>query len=461
MNADDDRPVGAVASHGRRETATGAPTVPSRPVHRGIRLRALAAAPQAGAASLVVLLMMLGASLLLAAWSQRHVLTELRIAGNQVRRAAAFEAAEAGLAWAQAMLNQPAAIGADCRPSTASGGESFRTRHLAPPDEAGWLRPRPRTPAGTPRPRQMLCARGGSGWRCACPGADAATLTVAGDETEPSYLVEFAPAAAPGAIDVVATGCNHLARPCLPGAADRADAVVRLRVTLALLPALRTPPAAALTTRGDIDAGASSLGLYNADAASGGLAGHAGGRITGALRLRTAPGATRAAALLGGDEALAGLDATAFFARHFGVDPTQWALQPGVQTLSCPGTSCSAALRALAEGGADGVRVAMPGDQRLDGPVQIGRAERPVVLVVEGTLTLSGAVEFHGLVHARQLRWDDAGPGSGALLHGAALVEQDYGGNGAPDLVRSASVLRRLQQRDGSWVRVPGSWRDF
>lgn len=433
-----------------------------RPARGGARLPSRArGAPQAGAASLVVLLMMLGASLLLAAWSQRHVLTELRIAGNQVRRAAAFEAAEAGLAWAQAMLNQPAAIGADCRPSAVGGGESFRTRYLAPPDEAGWVRPRPRTPTGAPRSRQMLCARGASGWRCACPGADAAALTAAGDETEPSHLVEFAPAAAPGAIDVIATGCNHLARPCLPGAAQRADASVRLRVSLALLPALRTPPAAALTTRGDIDASAAPLGLHNADAASGGLAGHAGGRITGALRVQTAPGGSREAALLGGDEALASLDATAFFARHFGIDRTQWALQPGVQTLSCPGTSCGTALRAVAEGGADGVRVAMSGDMRLDGPVQIGSAERPVVLVVDGTLTLSGAVEIHGLVHARQLRWDDAAPGSGALLHGAALVEEDYGGHGAPDFVRSASVLRRLQQHEGSWVRVPGSWRDF
>ena len=449
--------------HGRRwRWVAPVPVGRSRPAHGGGRRASPArGARQTGAASLVVLMMMLGASLLVAAWSQRHVLTELRIAGNQVRRAAAFEAAEAGLAWAQAMLNQPAAIGADCRSSAASGSESFRTRYLAPPDEAGRHLPRPRAPTGTPRSRQMLCARGTSGWRCACPGADAASLTAAGDETEPSYLVEFAPADAPGAIDVVSTGCNHLARPCLSGAADRADASVRLRVTLALLPAVRTPPAAALTTRGDIDAGAAALGLHNADAGSGGLAGHAGGRIAGALRVRTVPGGSGAAALLGGDEALAGLDATAFFARHFGIAQAQWALQPGVQTLSCPGVSCSGALRALAEAGADGARVAVPGDLQLDGPVQIGSAERPVVLVVDGTLTLSGAVEFHGLVHARQLRWDDAAPGSGALLHGAALVEQDYGGNGAPDLVRSAAVLRRLQQRDGSWVRVPGSWRDF
>ena len=167
-----------------------------------------------------------------------------------------------------------------------------------------------------------------------------------------------------------------------------------------------TPPAAALTTRGDIDAGAAALGLHNADAASGGLAAHAGGRITGPLRVQTAPGAPRDAALVGGDEALAGLDATAFFTRHFGIDRAQWALQPGVQSLPCPDGNCTAALRSAVENGTEVVRIAIPGNLRLDGPVQIGRAERPVMLVVDGTLTLNGAVELHGLVHARRMQWD-------------------------------------------------------
>ena len=415
----------------------------------------------AGAASLVVLLVMFGASLLLAAWSQRHVLTELRIAGNQVRRAAAFEAAEAGLAWTQAMLNQPAAVGADCRPAAPGATESFRARYLAPPDDTGHHRPRPRSPIGAPLPRQMLCARGPSGWQCHCPGADAASLSVDGDEAAPSYLITFEPAAAPGAVDVLAIGCNHLASPCLPGGTERADAVVRLRLTLALLPAVLTPPAAALTTRGDIDAGAAALGLHNADAASGGFAAHAGGRITGPLRVQTAPGAPRDAALVGGDEALAGLDATAFFTRHFGIDRAQWALQPGVQSLPCPDGNCTAALRSAVENGTEVVRIAIPGNLRLDGPVQIGRAERPVMLVVDGTLTLNGAVELHGLVHARRMQWDGVAPAGGGLIHGAVLLDEGYTGNGAPDLVRGAALMRLLQQRAGSWVKVPGSWRDF
>lgn len=419
-------------------------------------------ARQAGAASLVVLLMLLGASLLLAAWSQRHVMTELRIAGNQVRRAAAFEAAEAGLAWAQAMLNQAAAVGADCRPAAAAGStETFRARYLDPPDETGRHPPRPRSPIGTPLPRQMLCAHGASSWRCDCPGAHAASLGTVGDEASPSYLIEFATAGTPGAIDVIATGCNHLARPCLPGASDRADAVVRLRVTLALLPAVLTPPAAALTARGDIDASAAALGVHNADAASGGLAAHAGGRITGSLRVQTAPGAPRAAALLGGDTPLASLDPTAFFARHFGIDRAQWALQPGVHTLACPEGACNNALRTAVDSAAEVARIAVPGDLRLDGPVQIGQPQRPVVLVVDGALVLSGAVELHGLVHARRMAWDDVAVGNGGLLHGAVLLDDGYAGNGAPDLVRGAALLRLLQQRAGTWVRVPGSWRDF
>lgn len=417
---------------------------------------------QAGAASLVVLMLLLGASVLLAAWSQRHVSTELRMAHNQWHRALAFEAAESGLAWAQAMLNQGRTIDSACQAGSAAATQRFAERYLGPPDRAGQWAPRSR-PAGTGTAAlQVLCAQTATGLSCHCPADAAPTLTTSGGEMAPSFLVGLAGSATAGAVDLVATGCNHLAFPCLPGTGPRAEAVVRLRLTLAHLPALATPPGAALTARGDIDAGGAALGLHNADARSGGLAAQAGGRIAGsALRTQTVPGASAATALLGGDEALAATGSGSFFVRHFGIARDQWALLPGVQTLDCATINCPAALRAAVDATTDVARIAVKGDLHLDGPMQLGRADRPIVLVVNGGLLLRGPVELHGLVHATHMRWDAVAPEGGGLLRGAVLLDEGYAGDGAPDLVYDASVMHRLQRLAGTWVRVPGSWRDF
>jgi hypothetical protein len=399
--------------------------------------------------------------LLAAALGHRHVLTELRITANQVHAGVAFEAAEAGLSWAQARLNSPLAIGDDCEPSGAAGADGFRERYLQTRAD-GRIDPRLRGAPGSPQPRQALCLREGDGWRCHCPTESAPSLAAPADpRPRPAFLVEWQAVERPGVVQVSATGCSHLASPCLPGAAERADASARLRVGLALLPALATPPAAVLTVQGQIDAGTAALGLHNADALSGGLAAHAGGRLLGTrLRLSTAPGAPVAAATLASDESLATTSAAAFFARHFGTDPDAWRRQPGVRTVDCRGGDCGDALRSALEGATDTVRIAVAGDLALSGRQRVGSATAPVVLVVEGTLRLQGPVQLHGLVHARGLRWDAADEGDGALLRGAVLLSGDYGGDASADLVYDVGLMRRLAGRSGSWVRVPGSWRD-
>lgn len=408
----------------------------------------------------MVLLLLLGASLLVAAWSQRHVITELRIAANQVRRVVAFEAAEAGLAWAQAMLDNGQALGNDCRP-TGTSGSSFRARYLAPPDAAGRMLPRTRSAGSSRLPLQLACVRQAGGWSCSCPGSTAPTLTSSSDAAAPAFLVEFGAATGSGTVDLMATGCSHLARPCLPGATERADASLRLRVTLAQLPVLATPPGATLTARGEIDAGSAALGLHNADARSGGLVAQAGGRIGGtALRIQTVPGAPPAAAILAGDAALAATTPSEFFVRHFGVDLVQWPSLPGVTPVACAG-DCGASLMEALASQAEPARIAVRGDVRLAGSVQLGSPERPVVLVIDGALNLSGPVRLHGLVYATRLQWDDLAPDAGGLIHGAVLLDEGYRGQGAPDLVYDADLVRRLQREAGSWVRVPGSWRDF
>lgn len=414
-----------------------------------------------GLATLATLMLLLMASLLAAAWAQRNALNEVRTAANQAHASRAFEAAETGLAWAQAMLNGNEALGPDCRPATGAGATSFRARYLMPMDASGHVVPRTAGPAAAGL--RIACLRDAGGWQCACPDDGSAPALPASDAgITPMFEVRFVAGSASGTIDVLALGCSHVGKPCVADAASRADANARLRLSLAFLPGLVAPPPATLTAVGDITAAAAaSPGLYNADAGSGGLAVLAGGAIDGAaIRIGSTPGAAAGTARVAHDASLAALSADQLFARHVGLERQPWKSLPGVRRLPCT-SDCSASLAAIAASGIDVARVAVDGDLALDGSVTIGTREHPVVLLVDGDLLLRGPVRLHALVFARHLRWDAVAAGAGALLHGAAVLSGGYAGDGSADLVYDSALMQRLQRRTGSWLRIPGSWRDF
>ena len=86
---------------------------------------------QRGAAALGVTMLLLFVLALVVAMAHRNLLFEQRSSANQLRSTRAFEAAEAGLEWAQALLNRPGAIGADCESDSAEPGDtSLRDRML-------------------------------------------------------------------------------------------------------------------------------------------------------------------------------------------------------------------------------------------------------------------------------------------------------------------------------------------
>ncbi len=411
-----------------------------------------------GFATLATLLLLLMSALLAAAWAQRSALNEIRSAGNQLHEASAFEAAEAGLEWTQAMLNTSHAVGADCRPSGAADAAAFRSRHLLAADAAGHIRPRPADPGG-PSSR-IACVRDNGDWSCSCSAAGSATPSTRDSGHAPMFVIELAAGARPGSLQVSVVGCSHAARPCSTASQTRADASVRLRTTLALLPALLAPPPATLTAVGSIAAGAAALGLHNADALSAGIAAHAGDSVDGsALRISSTPGASTAAAVLSGDGTLASLTPGQLFGRLFGVDFAQWKYQPGVRRLPCT-SDCSGQLLELLQTNADVARVAIEGNLRIERSVQIGSRDKPVVLAIDGDLLLDGPLQIHGLVIARQMRWNGVALDGGGLLHGAVVLSGGYSGDGAADLVYDPLLMRRLKRDAGTWVRLPGSWRD-
>ena len=437
----------------RSRAALRARRAPLRAHRHLARLRAR----QRGVAALFVTAMLGFAMVLAVALAQRNVVVEEQRSANELRAARAFAAADAGLEWALARINDPSRIGDDCRPSSDAAARPFRVRMLRIAVPGGDLTALTWNDAGVPTPWQAACVRGAAGgWSCSCPADRRPTLAVADDGAVSAFVVELAPSTRAHVIRVIATGCTRpiAAGSCGDDASHEAEA--RLEAEWALLPALRSPPAAALTARGDVDVGAAPLGVQRDQASA--LALHAGGRIAAsALRIDVPPGGSRGGALVAGDALLHALSADRFFARYFGIGAAAWAAQPAARRVACA-DDCS---RSLAQAAAAGARLlAIDGDATISGPLALGSADDPIVLVATGALHLSGDVAIHGVVHAATLDWSDAVTGA-AFVRGATLVGGDVGGNAGADLRRDADVLTRLTAASGSFVRVDGSWKDF
>ncbi|HEV7912322.1 MAG TPA: pilus assembly PilX N-terminal domain-containing protein, partial [Albitalea sp.] len=385
---------------------------------------------QHGAAALVVTLVLFFVMTLVAGHAHRNHVFEQRASANQYRATQAFEAAEAGLEWAIAMLNDPRPIGSDCRPQD-DGGRSFRERHLKASLSSG--EQTPLADAG-----MAACVRDGTGWRCSCPAAEAAP-TPSDDDAAPAFIVRFAAAPQAGSVQLLSTGCSQPAGACIPGDGAPADATARLQVTLALVPALATPPVAPLTTRAEVSTGA-ALGLHNGDAATGGAAVHAGGAVIAPAARLGGPAGAPGATLIEHDASLNALADPHFFASFFGLDKATWNQQPGVTRLRCDGRCGDPLLQAIGRHGTHRM-LWIDGDLALDGVLSLGTREKPVLIVASGAIRFSGPVRLHGVVYGTRIDWH----GSGGALHGAAISEGGYSGSGTPDFVYDGAVLAALR----------------
>jgi PilX N-terminal len=424
-----------------------------------LRRRVAAAQPQRGVAALVVTMTLFFAMLLVAVFANRNLVFEQRASANQYRATQAFEAAEAGLEWAQAQLNNVARLDESCKASSEPGAAAFRERYLTLSAAGTGFSPVQWAQAGVPTALQPACVRGDAGWQCSCPASGHPRIAAAGQGT--AFSVELQAGAKAGTVRLISRGCSGLGPACVPGSTGTSDAVARVEVSLALLPGLASAPAAALTLRGGVDAGGAALGVHNTDIASGSVALHSGGSVAAPLlRIGVAPGAAAGLGVVSQDARLAAFSAAQLFASYFGLDRVGWTQQPVVSQVSCDGNCATALEQAVSAAGSNAlIRVA--GNADIEGPLTLGTRQQPVIVVVEGTAQLRGAVQLNGLLYAGAVRWDAAAAGAGATLRGALVSETSYAGGAAPDLVYDPSVLALLRGRTGMFARVSGSWRDF
>lgn len=411
-----------------------------------------------GAAALGIALVLLATMTLIVLFANRSLLFEQRASANQYRAAQAYEAAEAGLDWALALLNDPRGIDTSCRP-VAGTSDSFRARY-AP--VAGGAMPTDGTLVLAPmvgvRP---ACRLVGDGLACACP-ANGPVVGLEG--AEPSFSLEFSTVDTDGeSLRVVARGCSTGAAPCV-SAARQADATTTLAVTLKLRAGLRSAPTAALTAGGNV-ALDSGVTVANTLRETQGLLVDAGGRVDGQAQLVTLPGSPPANALVPADAALgrlAGADASgeALFSAWFGATQAQFRAAPVVKTISgCSPSACGDALRAAV---ADGYRSFFVDTAlQLDGlawpDAEVGRADQPLLIVTTGSVSLAPGTRVHGLFYGDATQWRIEGNGA---VQGAAAARGHLQVANGIRIEYEADRLRLLRLPAGVFARVPGSWRD-
>jgi len=432
-----------------------------------------------GAASLIVVMLLFFLMALVAVYTSRNMIFEQRTSANQYRSSQAFEAAEAGLNWALAQLNG-GRIDTACLHTTDTTQTSFRARYIDTIDALGnvtlkdWT-----TPAGTNAALMPSCIFDPQAniWRCDCPNAAAPTLpSVTAAGAKPIFRVRFeylsaAPNTRRDVIRIVSAGCSRADPACLAEipSAPPGDAMAIVSALVTLRSGLSTVPGAALTALGNVSGGAGPLRLTNLDPATQGTTVLSGGDVTGTVAHSSLPGTPAEESVGARDTRLIGFASGArMFGALFGMAPATYSDQPGAVRLDCA-AGCNSVTVNAAAAQSPGKMIWISGDLNMNGsigaaptPGSLAASElaagRPVMMVVTGSATLSAGTLF-GVIHSLAATWD-RGVGT-AVVRGALVGGGDFGGSGNQQVIYEPEILNELRTRSGTFVRVPGGWRDF
>lgn len=437
------------------------------------RLARPQAAVNRGAASLVVVMILFFIITLVAAYTSRNLLFEQRTSANQYRATVAFEAADAGIEWAIARLNE-GVMNDDCTqldPATAVGAQpSFRQRYLSVDATTGVI---------TAPDKLAGCVFNGTTWVCSCPDTGDPVLTVpTGSGPFPAFWVKFRSnqvGGRPGIVRIQVNACTRLDAACLNfnREAQSGDGLATVWSMVALRNALPTAPAAALTASGPVTRDGGDPTVTNTDVESGGLTIHSGGAITnsGNVTLVSIPGTPPARSRSADDSALvynnmtlvpatpANTGTNRLFNSFFGSWPVTYFAQPGVAVVDCTG-GCNAAAVNAAVARFPGHAIHVSGGGTLAVGANIGTSAAPILIIADGDVEFSGGnPTVVGVIYSRSGTWNFEGDGT---IQGAAIAQGSFRfEDDDPSIVYDRDVIRRIQFLTGSFAKVAGSWRDF
>ena len=425
---------------------------------------------QRGAAALAVSMVLLFAMTLVAFFANRGILFEQKSSANQMRSTRAFEAAEAGLEWAAAMLNDSRLISTSC---VATVGEpaSFRDKYV--PGGS----PTNLNPVANSRPGCRIAPNGTL--TCGCPaiGSTAAVFNA----TDPNFTVEFTDVPSdPEAVIVTSFGCVNQNAACTAANNAAGDANARVTVMLKLRPVLRAAPAAALTTGGWAQV-CGSFNITNTTAAANGYLVNSGGQTQigngtylsgtmppgapncgggGGQTLGTTPGTPIASAIVANDTSLSSISGSSdtMFAAFFGTTLAQYIAAPTTYTVT-GGSAVNRATNLLAAYNLGWRSFWVDGDIQFSGNATLGSTTEPVTLVSTSNMSFNGDYDIYGIIYSDSANWNDLGTGT-SNIYGAVITRVNYHNNGNGTIVYDPLVLGNARNT-GPLVRVPGSWRDF
>lgn len=431
------------------------------------------ARPQRGAATLVVVMVLFLVMALLAAYANRSLMFEQRIAGSYYRASMAQEMAEAGVEWTVAMLNGTA-IDDSCA-AVATGGTRFVDKYFNVSAADRTTTPKITT---VPTPLAVDCSSNGSGLVCRCPVPNTRTpqpSTALSGALIPSFGVALGtdppPSLRYGNFLLDGNGCSDSSVDNCTGTnsearSQTAAALALQQVSVAFVAAVPSSPAAPLTVKGNLTtSGAGGLGLHNTDARTAGLLVVSSG-VAPTLnddRMDSVPGTPPDQARVFMDSYLQSLPNTTegnikFFRNFMGMAPARYPNHPAARAVSCTAGNCGTDLVNAVNAGKRILTV--NGPMAISGNVAIGTAAAPVVIVVNGQVDITGPMELNGmLVVLGNLNWTNNSPAASQVT-GMVVVQGNMDAIGRMDIIYQQAIANELRNRLGSYARVSGGWID-
>lgn len=432
-----------------------------------------------GVAALTVVMILFFVMALVAAYTNRNLVFEQRISANSYRSARALDASEAAIDWTLSMLNG-GRIDANCVSSNDTvNNEDFRRNYLRlvdidePKDQQG----RYKLAWSGDASKKMFpsCVSRNGVLNCICPTLTNRSPAIAlpADGIGTAFNVFLQPATSalqPGTLNIDALGCASIGSgtgACYNQSSQFqvvADAKSAVRAGIGLVQALPVAPEATLTAGGTVASTPGILTVSNTDGSNSNnhFSVIAGGAINTANVL---PG-TGLAANDPASSALAALGADAWFKSHFAMDRATFKRQPAVVVLNCA-TGCNSTQLTDIQARYPRNPIWIEGDFTINSPTALGSMPatptalniddwKPVLLIITGTLTVAANVNIVGFVHAGNVAWT-----ADATLDGALMTTGNFVGSGNANLNYRRNVLQYIGLYYGSFVRVPGSWKQL
>lgn len=157
---------------------------------------------------------------------------------------------------------------------------------------------------------------------------------------------------------------------------------------------------------------------------------------------------------------LSGLSSSDFFETYFGMPASSVSGLVAHYYSSTSNTNYSSTLNGM-NGTSIWIDQASGTSTTLNGNISIGSAANPVLLVINGNLTLSGTVTIYGMVFVTGTATTSV-LGNVSII-GSLLTSNTLTMSGTTNLTYDPTILSNLTTQDSVsyQAKVPGSWKDF